>query len=121
MNRGNMSILLLQIGLSFVFIYAAFSSFLNPTSWIGFFPMFLRDIVPEAVLLNGFSIVEIVLAVLLFVPRTVFYASIAASVLFLGMIVFNIGSLDIVFRDVGLAFAALALAAAVNRPLTFNH
>jgi len=114
MGKKGTTILLLRIGLAFVFTYAAIAAFLNPSAWIGFFPTFIRDIFPDSLLLSGFSIAELVIAVLLFFKKTVFYTSLASAILLLGMILFNLGSLDIVFRDVGLLFAALSLAVATK-------
>ena len=39
-----------------------------------------------------------------------FLAGLISAATLLGIIVFNLGALDIVFRDIGLFFAALALA-----------
>ncbi len=101
--------LLLRLGLAFVFVYAAYSSFLNPESWIGFFPNFIRAIVPENILLTGFSLVEIVLGVWLVSGFKTFYAAAVASLLLLGIVIFNLAIMDLIFRDIGLFFASLAL------------
>ncbi len=101
---------LLRIGLAFVFLYAAISSFVNPDAWIGFFPAFLVSIVPAGFLLGGFSVYEIVLALWLLSGRWLMYAGYLAAATFAGIVLTNPGVLDLTFRDVGLFFAALALA-----------
>ncbi|MEK6834735.1 MAG: hypothetical protein AABX61_00545 [Nanoarchaeota archaeon] len=100
----------LRFGIAFSFLYAAVSSFLNPNAWIGFFPIFLKDLIPNDILLILFSIFEIILALWLISNKAIFYASILASFTLLGIIIFNFSSFDIVFRDVTILFAAIALA-----------
>ncbi|MBI2635582.1 MAG: hypothetical protein HYW79_03530 [Parcubacteria group bacterium] len=101
--------LLLRLGLAFVFFYVAIFSFLNPNDWIGFFPLFLRDIIAENSLLLFFSIYELALGFWLISGKYSFLSGLVSAATLLGIIVFNLGAFDIVFRDVGLFFAALAL------------
>lgn len=106
---ANPGILLLRVGLAFVFLYAAVSSFLEPLNWIGFFPEFLRSFIPQSILLSGFSLFEAGMGIWLLSGKKVFSAAFVSVIAFLGIVLFNLGSLDILFRDVGLLFAALAL------------
>lgn len=108
-NKDKFASLALRLGLAFVFIYAAISSWLNPFAWIGFFPLWLRDLLPSEVLLNGFSVYEAVLGLWLVLGWKLRLSSALAAVSLAGVIAFNLGALDIIFRDVGLAAAALAL------------
>ena len=108
-DRNNLTFLFLRLGLAFTFIYAALASLANPFSWIGFFPFWLRDILPAQILLNGFSIYELGLGLWLVSGYRLRWSSVLAFVSLAGVTVFNIGAMDIVFRDVGLAAAALAL------------
>ncbi|MDO8633472.1 MAG: hypothetical protein Q8O97_00610 [bacterium] len=101
--------LLLRVGLAFVFIFAAVSSYLQPLNWIGFFPEFLRSLIPQNILLSGFSLFELVMGLWLLSGKSIFPAAFVAALSFLGIVLFNLGSLDILFRDIGLFFAALAL------------
>jgi uncharacterized membrane protein YphA (DoxX/SURF4 family) len=102
---------LLRIGLAIVFLYAAIGSFLNPDAWIGYFPVILQRMVPKGFLLGSFSIIEIVLSIWLLAGKKTFYAAIIAALMLAGIILANFGAMDIVFRDFGILFAALALAA----------
>ena len=102
--------LLLRISVAFTFFYAAIFSFLNPNDWIGFFPIFIRDIFSAQFLLTTFSFYELILGFWLVSGKWQFYAGLTSALTILGIIVFNFGAMDIVFRDVGLFFAALALA-----------
>ncbi len=102
-------ILLLRFGLAFVFAYAAISSFINPFNWIGYFSSFMRSLLPENLLLIGFSITELFLAVWLVSGKYAVWAALLAFAMLAGITVFNLHVLDVTFRDVGLACAALAL------------
>lgn len=102
--------LLLRIGLAFVFLYAAIASFLDPNSWIGYFPLFLRQLMRPQILLSGFSVYEILLAIWLLSGKYAFYSASLTGLTLSGIIIPNLGAWDIIFRDVGLLFAALALA-----------
>ncbi|MBI3051715.1 hypothetical protein HYY74_04635 [Candidatus Woesearchaeota archaeon] len=101
---------LLRAGLSAVFLYAATASFLEPFSWIGFFPQWLRDAVPPSLLLHGFSAYQLVLALWLVSGKHAFHAAVLSSLTLLAIIGANIGALDIIFRDIAILFSSVALA-----------
>ena len=105
---------ILRWALAFTFFYAAVASLLHPNDWIGYFPEFLKNVIPSAFLLTAFSIYEIVLALWLFGGRRLAWAALLAFVTLAGIAVFNLGILDVVFRDVGLALASLALYTLAN-------
>ena len=104
-----MALILLRLGIAFGFFYAAIFSFLNPNDWIGFFPLFLRDFFDANPLLNAFSFFEIILGFWLISGKWLAASAAFSALSIIGIIVFNLGDFDIVFRDVGLFFAALAL------------
>jgi len=110
MNKEEFSAWLLKIGLVSTFTYSAISGFVNPTSWIGFMPQFLRSIFSDAIILSLFGAYELALSVWLLSGKRLFYSSILAATTFAGIILFNLPSMEIVFRDFGLFLAALALA-----------
>ncbi|MDP2734977.1 MAG: hypothetical protein Q8P12_02090 [bacterium] len=102
--------MLLRVGIAFTLLYAAFASFQDPFSWVGFFPRFLFSFnIPQEVLLAGFSLYEAALGIWLLWGRKVVLASLLSALTFAGITVFNLGAMDIVFRDAGLFFASLAL------------
>jgi hypothetical protein len=110
MTKEATALLLLRVGLAFTLLYAAIGSFLEPVNWVGFFPAFLFRIgIPEELLLSGFSVYEAALALWLLWGRKLVLAGFLAALTFGGVTVFNLGAMDIVFRDLGLFFAALAL------------
>ncbi|PIR79727.1 MAG: hypothetical protein COU25_03895 [Candidatus Levybacteria bacterium CG10_big_fil_rev_8_21_14_0_10_35_13] len=109
MDKEKVAFLLLRIGLSFAFLYAAFSSFLAPSNWIGYFPVFIRNLVTENILLPLFSIFEITLALWILWGKYLFYSSVLASISLLGIIIFNFNQMDIIFRDVSILLMAISL------------
>lgn len=109
MEHQKYASLSLRIGIAVTFAYAALASFRNLENWIGFFPSFMLNIIPETILLTSFSAVEIILAIWLLSGKWTLYAALVSAALFLGITVTNLGVLDLVFRDVGLGFAAIAL------------
>src|SRR3989344_4625679 len=98
------------MGLALMFMYAALSSFRSPNNWIGFFPSFVLDLIPSTILLTSFSVIELIVAVWLISGKYTLYAALVSAAMLLGIVIFNLGVLDVVFRDVGLGFAAIALA-----------
>lgn len=101
---------ILRAGLAIVFLYAAIASFIEPTSWIGFLPPWISSIMPATTALTLFSIYEIALTFWLFSGKRVYYAAMLSILTMAGIVVFNMASLDIVFRDVAIMFSAIALA-----------
>ncbi len=102
---------LLRIGLGIVFLYAATASFITPHDWVGFFPQWLRHIISGETLLPIFSTYEIILALWLISGEKTFFAALLAAATLCAIIIPNIFVLDVIFRDVAILFAALALAA----------
>lgn len=102
---------LLRIGLAIMFLYAAISSFLQPSEWIGYLPGFIAQFFDPELVLKVFSVIEIMVATWLLSGVYTRYAALAAGVMLLGITISNFSLLAISFRDIGLAFAAFALAA----------
>lgn len=110
MDRKTLAFFLLRAAIASVFAYAAISSFLTPDNWIGYFPPFLRHLVPQNILLGGFSLYELALAIWLLTGKYKFYAAVLAALTLSGIIIFNFDQLDIVFRDFAIILSALSLA-----------
>ena len=100
-----MASLLLRIGLALGFLYPAIAGFIEPQNWIGFLPPFLAT----NEILFTFGAFEILLALWLLSGFRVGLAALISGALVLGVVVTNLGALDIVFRDIPLIFAAAAL------------
>ena len=110
MQNEKLAILFLRVGIATVFLYASVAAMLDPNSWIGFFPEFLRNIFPEKLLLYTHSIAELILALWIFSGWKMFYAGLLSAGALLTIIIANITLFDIVFRDIAIFFAALVLA-----------
>jgi len=102
--------LFLRIGLAFVFIYAAVSAFLDPQSWIGFVPSFVQNTITRAYFLFAHDIISLCLGLWLLSGKKQFWAAVVSCLALAGIIITNIPSFIITFRDVGLLMAAAALA-----------
>ena len=116
-EHGNVS-LLLRVALAFAFLYPPVAAIADPVAWISYFPPFLLDSgIPPFVLLHGFGVVEVALALWLLFPHIprralgldVEYPAFAAAAILLAIVAFNWAQLDVLFRDVSLAAAAFAL------------
>lgn len=101
---------ILRSGLAVVFLYAGVAALSNPDAWVGFIPGFVRVIIPAPTFLLIHSCAEIVLALWLLSGKKALWAALIAVAAMLSIILFNITAIDVVFRDVAIMFAAIALA-----------
>ena len=101
---------LLRIGLASAFLYAGYASLVNPSDWIGYLPSFLTGVIAAATLLKIIAVYELILAVWLLSGMYVRYAAVLAALTLGSIFAVNLNQLLITFRDVGLIFAAAALA-----------
>lgn len=101
---------LLRIGLAFSFLYAAISAFIDATPWVGFIPPWVGEMIEPTTALYIFGVLEIIVAIWLLWGRKIFWAAGASVALLVCIIVPNLGSFPIIFRDITLLCAALALA-----------
>jgi len=111
MDQSKLTSLLLRLGLAIVFLYAAAGSLLQPQEWVGYLPPFLAKLSFADSLLKLFAIYEIVLALWLLSGRFVRYAGVLAALTFAGITLAQPSVFIVTFRDIGLLFMALALAA----------
>ena len=109
LQKQNLPTLLLRAGLVFVFAYAGVSTLHNPDSWTTFVPNFVIHIMSPVTFLKLFAIFELVLALVLASGQYVRYAAGLAALSLAGLVAFNLNSLIVTFRDVGLVFMAVAL------------
>jgi len=109
-NQKKLAFFLLRAALASVFAYASIASLITPDNWIGYFPPLLRNLVPQHLLLGGFSLYEIILACWLLSGKFTFYAAILSALTLSGIVLFNFSQLDVVFRDFAIILSALSLA-----------
>lgn len=110
MNFDRMAILTLRIGIAFAFLYPPINALVDPQSWIGYFPPFVKGYVPDEILLHTFGVVEIGLAIWILSGWKVYLPSLVAAMMLIAIVVSNPGNFQVLFRDVSLAALALALA-----------
>jgi uncharacterized membrane protein YphA (DoxX/SURF4 family) len=112
---------LLRIGLAFAFLYPAIDALFDPASWLGYFPPFVTGAfhlisVPlklsDVVLLHGFGLLEVVLALWVLLGRRVRMPALIMALILFAIVGLNLdpSNFSVLFRDVSIAFAALALA-----------
>ena len=101
--------LLLRLGLASVLLYAAISSFVTPSDWIGYLPHFMTARLSGTTLLHIFSAYELFLGLWLLSGKWRQLAALVSAATFAGIILTNLGVLAITFRDFTMVFAALAL------------
>ncbi len=110
MNRNDIANLILRVGVAFCFLYAAVVGYLDPESWVGWFPKFMRDIIPEFTLLKIWGGFELIIGLWILSGKKIFIPSVLASLSLVGLIIFNFAAMDIIFRDVTILCATIALA-----------
>lgn len=108
-NNKWLVLLLLRIGIAAVFLYAALGATFQPDNWIGYIPPFVNMFFPAKQLLIGFSFFQFLLCIWILTGWQGFYAGLVAAITLLAIIIANLSGLDIVFRDIAIFFAALAL------------
>ena len=99
-----------------MFLYAAVAATLEPLNWVGYFPEFVRDLVPVAILFPIFSFSQLIVALWLISGKRTYFAAIVAGLMLAAIIVANVRIFDIIFRDVAIFFAAVALVFLSKRP-----
>lgn len=108
-NNINITSWVLRIGLAIVFLYAGISSLQHPLEWVGFLPGFMTKVIAATTLIKVFAIYELGLAVWLISGKLIRYSALLCTLTLAGIVITNPGQLITTFRDIGLAFMALAL------------
>ena len=108
-DYSSLASFILRVALAVPFLFAAIDATLRPDAWIGFMPVFLQNLFPNALLLGAFSFYEAGLGVWLLSGWRTKYAAALSALTLLAITIVNIAVLEIVFRDVGLLLAAVSL------------
>lgn len=111
LKKDKAGFLFLKAGLVFAFLYPPIAAFFDPASWIGYFPLFMRESIHnDLLLLNLFGALEISLALWILFGKRIFYPSIIAASALIVIVVSNWNNFDVLFRDLSVAALAIALA-----------
>lgn len=102
--------LVLRAGVAFAFLYPPINALWNPESWIGYFPPWAFGYVPDLVLLHSFGVVEVIIALWILSGWRIFWPSLLATVMLLGIVVVDYYNFEVLFRDLSIAAASLSLA-----------
>ena len=108
-NNVDIASWLIRIGLALVFLYAGISSLQHPLEWVGFLPTFMTKVIAATMLIKFFALYELVLVLWLISGKWLHYCAILCALTLFGIVLTNPGQLITTFRDIGLAFMALAL------------
>ncbi|MEK6895341.1 MAG: DoxX family protein [Nanoarchaeota archaeon] len=106
--NGENGKIVLRISLSLIFLWFGINQIYSPTNWTGFVPSFVSSIISPGtvVLMNG--ALEIILGLFLIFGLYVRFSSFILSIHLLG-IALSMGYNAVAVRDLGLAFATLAI------------
>ena len=110
MEKQKFATLILRIGLAFSLVFAGVSALITSSDWIGYYPEFVRNFSFSEVLVMISSVGEIFIGLWILSGWKVFLPSVATALFMASIVIFNFGAFLIVFRDVTIGFAAVALA-----------
>src|SRR3989344_6821356 len=107
--------IVLRAGVAFSFLYPPVNALSDPHSWIGYFPQFAREFsysfgLSDLALLHTFGVLEVVLALWILSGWKIFWPSLAACIMLVAIVVFNIPEFPVLFCDLSIAAGAAALA-----------
>lgn len=102
--------LLLRIAVAFAFLYPPINAWSYPEAWVGYIPLFASSFGEPLVLLHIFGIVEVGIALWILSGWKVWAPALAAAAMLVGIVAFNVGEFQVLFRDLPIAAAAIALA-----------
>jgi hypothetical protein len=101
----------LRIGAAFALLYPPIAALKDPTSWLAYFPPFIRALpIDPLLLLHGFGVIEIVLALWILSGWNIRIPAALTTIMLLAIVAFNASQFDVLFRDFSIATLTLALA-----------
>lgn len=101
---------ILRLSLGFAFIYAAISHYFAPDSWLQFYPELMQEIASENWYIWTTSLGELAFGLAIISGRFTHYLAILSALALSAILVFNLDQMFILFRDVSLIGASIALA-----------
>ena len=109
-NYEKTATLVLKLGVGFVFLYVGITGLIHPDLYIGYFPQAILGIIPNNLLSGIYSVFEILLALWLLFGKQTFIVASILSLMLIGIMVINWQLFPILFRNVGILGATIALA-----------
>jgi len=109
MDRHQIGLLVLRLGLGGVFLWFGTDKFLHPDIWTNYIPSWFPMLIPVSIFIILLGIVETLLGLMLL---TGFYTRVAAAIaaLMLIPIIISLGYNEISVRDFGLLMLAVGIA-----------
>lgn len=106
---------ILRLSVAFAFLYPPVDALLEPDAWIGYFPGAVQSFalahgIPSLALLHGFGLIEVIIALWILWGWRGWVPAVAAIVVLGAIVALDFSDFQILFRDVSIAAAALALA-----------
>ena len=103
--------LILRIGVAFAFLYPPYAALIDSYSWLAYFPGFVHSWnINQLLLLHAFGVLEVVIALWLLSGYRIVIPATLATLMLLGIVVFNMPNFQVLFRDVSIAAMAIGLA-----------
>jgi uncharacterized membrane protein len=102
---------ILRIAIAFSFLYPPIAAWFTPDNWIWFVPDFIEMFIDKAVFLHIFGAFEIAIALGLLFLKNPFWPAVASIVVLGAIIILDWSTFDIVFRDISILLASVALIA----------
>lgn len=109
MNNNKIAKYFLRFGLAFVLVYASIEIYLHPANFLKYVPQIMLSMLPVDLFLDSFGVIEIALAAWLLTGWRGEIPSFLTFLMMVGIIVFNPEHFQVLFRNVAIAFAGLAL------------
>jgi hypothetical protein len=110
MQYSKIADMTLRVAVAFVFLYPPINAFGDPSAWVGYFPPFVEQFGSVETMLNVFGIIEVGIAFWILSGWKIVLPSLAAAGMLFGIVAFNLPEFQVLFRDLSIAGAALALA-----------
>ena len=105
------SSLLLRLAIALAFLYPAYGFWKHPDIWVGYIPTFVKNFwLSQDVFILLLAGIHLIIALWILSGWKIFIPSLVAALFLASVVYFNWGQLDVLFRDISLALAALALA-----------
>ncbi len=107
--------LVLRLAVAVAFLYPPYAALQDPISWLSYFPQWFLMAAHTAqfsdmVVLHGFGVVEVVIALWILSGWRVYIPATLAMLVLLAIVGFDYQNFDVLFRDISIALAAGALA-----------